>query len=439
MSSVLPRRQVLQAEFSNLPCHVEELLGSGGQGEVYRAVLGGSPLALKWYSPEWATPEQRAALSALVSAGAPSAMFLWPIDLVTRPGRPSFGYLMTLREPRFRSGVELAKRRIELPFRLLITAGLHLAEAFLQLHAKGLAYRDISFGNFFLDPATGDVLICDLDNVGVDGRPHNAVGGTMRFMAPEIVRGEAAPSSFTDQFSLAVLLHCILFMGHPLEGRREAEVGCLNPADQMRLYGADPVYLMNPKDGSNRPVPGRHDHVVAYWRVYPDFLKRLFTRAFTDGLRDRAARVKESEWRAALVRLRDLIIYCGHCGLENFFDPEPRSASGPRACWNCRHAVAPPPALHVGKQVVMLNHDARLYPHHVDDQAPYDFSRPVAEVTRNPRNPDVWGLKNLTGSKWVSITAANASADVEPGRSISIAPGTRIRFGTVEGEIRLPA
>ncbi len=433
MTSILKPPQVVRAELAGLPCEVQALLGAGGQGEVYRARLGNTPLALKWYFPESATSEQRTALDRLVRKGSPSELFLWPIDLTSAAGVPGFGYLMPLREPRFKSGIDLAKRRIEPSFRTLITAGLNLAHGFLQLHAQGLAYRDISFGNLFLDPSTGEVLICDLDNVGVDGQPHNAVGGTMRFMAPEIVRGEAVPSTATDQFSLAVLLHFMFFMAHPLEGQREAAIGCLDAAAQVRLYGTEPVYVADPRDKSNRPVPGRHDNMLAFWPVYPTALKKLFNQAFTKGLHDPASRVKESEWRAVLAQLRDLIIYCSGCGAENFFDLE--QSSQPASCWACRRALTPPPALHIGKQVVMLNHDTRLYPHHLDGQRRYDFSQPVAEVTRHPTNPDIWGLKNLSGSKWVSTPGGGQVSDVEPGRSVTIAPGTRLRFGKVEGEI----
>ena len=59
-----------------------------------------------------------------------------------------------------------------------------LADCFLQLHAQGLCYRDISLGNVFFDPRTGRPLVCDNDNVGVDGRDQARVLGTSRFMAP---------------------------------------------------------------------------------------------------------------------------------------------------------------------------------------------------------------------------------------------------------------
>jgi serine/threonine protein kinase len=434
MSTILKPGQVVQTVYAGQPCHVESLLGAGGQGEVYRASLGGAPLALKWLYPYAATANQRAAIDALIRKGAPSESFLWPIELASAPGVAGFGYLMALYEPRFRSGVDLAKRRIEPTFRALTTAGLNLAHGFLQLHAKGLAYRDISFGNLFLDPDTGDVLICDFDNVGVDGQHHNSVQGTMRFIAPEVVRGEAAPSTHTDQYSLAVLLHFLFYMAHPLEGRRELELGCIDPGAQYRLYGTEPVYVADPKNTSNRPVSGQHDNFLAFWPIYPPFLRNFFIRSFTEGLRDPAARVKESEWRSALVQLRDCIVYCGACGAENFADPETaRTAS---ACWSCRKPLAPPPSLHLGKQVVMLNHDTKLYPHHLDPQRHYDFTQPLAEVTRHPTNPGIWGLKNLSGARWTATSATGQPTEVEPGRSVTMAPGTRLRFGNIEGELR---
>ena len=67
----------------------------------------------------------------------------------------------------------------------------------------------------------------------------------------------------------------------------------------------------------------------------------------------------------------------------------------------------------------------------------YDFSAPVAEVATHPSRPGVWGLKNLSASKWVITTADGAVRDVEPGRSVSLAVGTRIQFGRSEGEIKV--
>ena len=438
MNQQLKPGQTLIAETSKAPCVVEAFLGGGGQGEVYRAQVGGESVALKWYLPHAATPTQRGALEALIKTGAPTARFLWPRELVSSADSPGFGYVMPLRAARFKGIVDLMKRRIEPSFRALATAGLELSDSYLQLHARGLCYRDISFGNVFFDPDSGEVLICDNDNVGVDGETRAGVLGTPRFMAPEVVRGDALPSTETDLFRLSVLLFYMLLVHHPLEGKREAEIRCLDLAAMQQLYGSNALFIFDPQDDSNRPLPGCHDNALAFWPLYPTFMRDLFTRAFTAGLRDpKHGRVRESEWRAAMVRLRDSIVYCHACAAECFYDPDALRAtgSGP-VCWSCATAVQLPARIRVGRSVVMLNHDGALFPHHLDDARRYDFSRPAAAVTRHPSDPQRWGLKNLSEEKWV-VVGAGSIAEVPPGRSLTLATGTRIHFGRAEGEIRV--
>ena len=439
MEQILREGQSVRTEPSGMSCTAEQLLGAGGQGEVYKARLGGEAVALKWFFPQMATAEQRQAIEVLVRKGAPSEHFLWPLELATDPQVQGFGYVMQLRPPRFKNIVDLMKRRIEPTFRALATSGFNLAHNYLLLHSEGLCYRDISFGNAFFDPVNGDVLICDNDNVAVDGAATLGVLGTPRFMAPEVVRGDARPSTQTDLFSLAVLSFYMLMVHHPLEGKRETEIKCLDLPAMNSLYGTNPLFIFDPVDKSNAPVPGMHDNALAFWRIYPDFLREIFTRAFTDGLRDPLARVRESEWRAVMVRLRDSIIYCAHCSLENFYDADKLKASGgnPGLCWSCAVPLKLPPRLRINRGVVMLNYDTQLFPHHIDDGRLYDFSQPVAAVAQHPTNKSVWGLKNLSSEKWVSTTADGKITDVEPGRSVTLSVGTKIQFGETEGEVRV--
>jgi DNA-binding helix-hairpin-helix protein with protein kinase domain len=434
MTGVLRPGQTVGTVGSPTRCKVGRLLGGGGQGEVYEADLGGRPVALKWYHRHTATAKQRKALEQLIAKGSPADQFLWPLFLAEEPGIPSYGYVMALRDSRFRNTSDLMTRRIEPTFRCVATAAFHLASAFLELHARGLCYCDISFSNIFIDPQNGDIRICDNDNVGIDRAADAAVGGTPRFMAPEIVRCERKPCRETDQYSLAVLLFYMLVMHHPLEGAHEAAIRCMDVPAMNMIYGKEPLFIFDPANPSNAPVPGIHGNAIEFWPLYPSFLRALFVQSFTDGLRDTQRRVTDSQWRKALVRLRDAIMHCDRCGSELFYESDPSEAAG-RRCWSCRAPLHNPWRLTIGGQAVVLNGDTRLYPHHLHAAPTYDFTAPAAEVTRHPTDPNVWGLKNLTSATWTMTVAGGDVREVPPGRSLPLAVGTRIAFGSVDGVI----
>lgn len=415
---------------------VDALLGSGGQGEVYRVTWQGKPHALKWYYPHTATAQQLARLRDLTRGGAPDPRFLWPLAMVGPfPPKPEYGYLMPLRPVSYRGIIDLMARRSEPSFRALATAGFHLAECYLKLHGRGLCYCDISFGNVFWNDATGEVLVCDNDNVILNGdRPE--VLGTQSFMAPELVTRSANPSIDTDKHSLAVLLFYMLTLHHPLKGKREEQVRSLDLPAREKLYGREPLFVFHPANRSNEPDPRYHQAVLNFWPLYPRFLKDLFTAAFTDGLTDPHRRVTENQWRGAMVRLRDAILYCG-CGAENFYDQDALAAGAAPKCWSCRKPLTLPYRIRLDRAVVMLNHDTRLFPHHVDPDRQYAFDAPVAEVSRHPKDPDRWGLRNLTTVNWTVQGADGAAVDVPPGRSASLGNGVKINFGRVVGEVRV--
>jgi hypothetical protein len=185
-------------------------------------------------------------------------------------------------------------------------------------------------------------------------------------------------------------------------------------------------------------VPGEQPNPVAFWPIYPAFLHDLFTRAFTEGIHDpQNGRVREGEWRAALIRLRDSIVICANCAAENFYEVSLERTAGtqPGVCWSCRREIVMPPRLTFGKNVLILNRDTQLFPHHVDMQRMYDFSSPIGEVTRHPSDPRIWGLKNLSEEKWTAITGDGQNSEVPPGRSLTLKTGTRINFGKSEGTL----
>ena len=439
MNQVLRPNEVVETLASKKKCRVEQFLGGGGQGEVFSANVEGTAVALKWYFPHTATDDQRATLQELIKSGPPDSRFLWPLDLVTGTGIEGFGYVMPLRDARYKGIPDLLKRRIDPSFRALAIAGCQLADGYLRLHSRGMCYRDINWGNIFFDPKTGEVLICDNDNVAVDKGERSGVGGTLGFMAPEIVRGEAHPSTQTDLFSLSVLLFYMFMVHHPLNGKKESEVHCLDSLAMQKLYGTDPIFIFDPNNDSNRPVRDFHDNALAFWPLYPEFLRKMFERAFTDGIRDpQNGRVRESEWRAAMVRLRDSIIYCPSCRNENFYDSTRiQTDGGIGKCWSCQNALKLPARIRFGpNNVVMLRHDAELCQHHIDATSGYDFAKVIACIAQHPNDPTIFGLKNSSVSRWTCTYPDGRITDVDPGKSVTLQSGIRINFGMAEGEIR---
>jgi hypothetical protein len=442
VGSLLNPRDRFRLSLSSIDCTVGELVGTGGQGEVYEvwpdvAGRSGEPFAFKCYFPANATKDQWLSLSTLIDMGAPDERFLWPSDLAELPDVHTFGYLMALREPRFAGLADLVRRSVTTSFRSIAIAGFQLADSFLALHSRGLCYRDISLGNVFFDPRTGDISICDNDNVTVDGRGHESVLGTTGFLAPEVERLEARPSAETDLYSLSVLLFLLCINHHPLLGERELRFPSLDQAAYASLYGRDPVFIFDPDDASNRPVSGSHDNATILWPLYPRFVREHLTKAFTDGLHRPEARVRESTWKGVMARLRDLIVRCG-CGAEVFFDAESGAVAGdpPGRCWSCGGEPTIPPRLRVNGRTTVLNDGMDLFGHHVAAQL-YDYETLAASVVRHPADPRIRGLKNRMSEPWEAIEADGTTHRVPPDRSVRLLEGLRIRFADADGDITI--
>ncbi|MBC8059915.1 MAG: serine/threonine protein kinase [Clostridiaceae bacterium] len=415
---------------------IKKLIGSGGQGEVYEIDMEGRPFALKWYFIDKGTEEQRGIIERLIKEGSPNERFLWPLCMVDSPDLETFGYIMPLRERNFAGIIDMMTGKASPSFRTLCSAAYELVDSYQKLHSLGRCYRDISFGNVFFDPKTGKVRICDNDNVTIDGAALCGVGGTQRFMAPEIVRGVASPSIDTDRFSLAVLLFYMLMMHHPLEGKKELDIHCLDGHTMKKLYGVEPIFIWNPKNTSNTPDPVEQRTPIIYWSIYPKFIKALFIKTFTIGIKKPKERVVETEWRRAFIQLRDSITYCGKCGAENFYDADKLQNNEPHICWKCGNMVKLPPRIKVGKSEIILNFDTKLYAHHLVKMADFDFKAPMAELSTHPQNPNIWGLKNLSRETWVMTTPEGLVSKIPPGKNVLIALGIVINFGSTEGEIR---
>jgi len=427
---VLTAGDAFELPVSRRWCTVQHLLGEGSQGSVFEVRVGADQqaLALKWYFDHTGTTTQRSSIAELVDRGAPDDRFLWPSEVITRSDHASFGYLMPLRPDTFVGLSDLLTGKVDAPFSVVCTLGAELADSFLSLHNDGLCYRDISFGNVFFEPSSGRPLICDNDNVGVDGSSPSFVLGTRRFMAPEIVRREASPSTATDLYSLSVLLFYLLMVGHPLVGRKELAFASWDDRAESQLFGADPLFIFDPDDRSNEPLEDEHGSVARNWDLYPDEIRRLFTTAFTTGLTDPAhGRVRESVWRSAMLRLLSSIQRCAACRKENFWRGRPGT------CWFCERPLDPPLRFEAAGRTLVLNDDTVVQTQHL--RAAYGDTTPIGRVARHPQRPDHWGIRNESDQTWAVILPSGEETEAAPGRAVGLLPGTTIRIGAVSAQI----
>ena len=223
---------------------VQKRLGGGGQGDVYLIDYNNSPMALKWYKKGIMNNPQ-AFYENLVDNkehGAPSAEFLWPVD-VTEWIDGTFGYVMPLKPNGFYEVSDFMLTNVRFKsYKIAIDAALKIVSAYRLLHNDGYSYQDLNDGNFFINPQNGKVLICDNDNVAPD-KTETGIIGKPRYMAPEIVMKKNMPNSLSDLFSMSVILFILFCMTHPLEGKRSLEP-CLSPALQEKLYGSEALFII---------------------------------------------------------------------------------------------------------------------------------------------------------------------------------------------------
>lgn len=411
---------------------VKDKLGEGGQGSVYLVEVNGRDFALKWYHARALKNSAKFYDNLMnnIEQGSPSPAFIWP-QALTETSDGEFGYVMELIPPEYKCFSDFLLTKEKFPsVTAVVNAALNITNGFRELHRKGFSYQDLNDGNFFINPRNGDVLICDTDNVAPYGESLG-IAGKARYMAPEVVRNIKAPDVMTDRFSLAVILFRLLFLDHPLEGKRTL-CPCLTEELEQKFYGKAPLFIYDPNDNTNRPVRGVHCNVTRLWSCYPEFIREKFAYAFSqDCLHSRAKRPTDNEWQIAFTRLRDCIVTCP-CGGDTFIDlTAPESV-----CINCGVKLPRPPVLKSKKYQVALFPGNKLYRCHIDEDSD-DYTRVAAEVIRSRNRPSIWGLRNKSGEVWTAELKDGSQNVIENGKVQIIVSAKSIDFGNCVGKIEL--
>lgn len=228
--------------------HLEEKIGSGGMGTVFRAMQQSlrREVAVKILSPSWSADDRHSEAfenESRVIAG------LRHTNIVEVYGAGQEGpwryYVMGLVRGQGVSAGNLCRAFPGVPHEQAVArVGLQAAKALAFAHAHGVLHRDVKPGNLLLDDAgvlhVSDFGLATVLNAGEEAplvtQTHD---GTLRYMAPErLLHGENSYAG--DQYSLGLTLYELLTR-RPVF--REAEPGhlvrriCSGPLPPLRGAG----------------------------------------------------------------------------------------------------------------------------------------------------------------------------------------------------------
>lgn len=404
---------------------VEELLGEGGQGAVYKVKTeDGSAKALKWYT-NVDIIDNSDFYSNIVKLSETTIynkeMFLWP-ELVTLRQHDSYGYLMDLRPANFKEfGDFFCAREYFHSFTARVNASINICKSFLSLHRSGFSYQDLNEGNIFIDPETGDVLICDNDNVAPNG-VSSGVSGKARYIAPEVLDKKNGPNISSDRFSLAILLYRIFMVDHPFEGQTQLKYPCMTEDIEKSVYGRDAIFVFDDKNVGNRPCNIQKNH-NKFWNFCPDSLKRMFKDALShDAIIDPSKRKHEKEWIELLMQLRANLIVCPHSSKEK--DHDFLSDGNVKECPLCHKQIS-------HTDIVELHSKSCAYPYLISRHKYLyveDSKVGYSQIRKTESRVDV-GLRNLTATKWAVTTASGKTVELGPNEIMPLRNCMEINMG----------
>lgn len=411
---------------------VKEFLAEGGQGAVYTAEYRGESKALKWYQKAslGKAPESfYENIKQNVMRGTPSPEFLWPID-ITEWVDGTFGYIMDLRPEGYYEITDYMLCHVRFKsFKTIIDAATRVVSAFRILHNAGYSYQDLNDGNFFINPQNGRVLICDNDNVAPDGTDTGIIGKP-RYMAPEIVLGKSKPNSLTDRFSMSLILYILFCLNHPLEGKRYL-VPALTPALQEKLYGSEPLFIMDPDDKRNEPHPAVHKNSLMVWPCLPNYMQKIFLDSFSQkAFQKPSARPSEITWLNVLTRFRSEIVPCV-CGNEVF-----TQQGKPCKCDACGKKMDIPFRLELSSYSIPAVKDSRIYRCQIGVCDEKEALMPVAQVLQK-KESGALGIKNKSEKRWDAVTTKGTTRKVAPEEVIPMKAG--ITFVIEDEQITIQA
>ena len=307
---------------------VAELIGTGGEGEVY-SVNGRSGLAVKIYNKDLRAKREHK-VRAMVGEGlaVKTDLIAYPNEVVTDRRGNFLGFVMRLVSG-YRPLHELyspKSRQRHFPkadYRFIVHAALNVARAVGKVHQTGCVIGDLNHsGVLVAQDATVALIDADSFQFSLNGRSYPCVVGVPDFTPPELHGKKLASVQRTvehDNFGLAVAVFHLLFMGrHPYAGRYKGPDLSMGDAIAQNRFAFS---LIRQAATLTTPPPG-----ALTLDLFPDAIAGAFEAAF--GLTP-GARPSALDWIHSLNNLEGALNHCSR--IKTHYFPAPA-----RGCSWCK-------------------------------------------------------------------------------------------------------
>lgn len=291
-------------------------LGRGGEGTVYE-LQHNAELVLKHYSePLDGEKESKLKLMAAMRSEEIEAYAAWPIDVVYGADHKACGFVMKKLKgylPLHHLFSPMDRKRMfhDKGYNFLVHVARNLAIAFHKLHTAGIIVGDVNEGNILLNP-NGMIAFIDCDSFQIRHETgyYFCEVGVPRYTPPEMLKRSTfenvVRTDNTDNFSLAVLIFQLLFLGrHPFAGRHK---GAADIDEETAIKQKQFAYSLENTKKKLSPPPDSFK-----MEDLPADLASLFHSAFEHETRPTA-----SEWALALGNLSKNIATCSISNLHTY-------------------------------------------------------------------------------------------------------------------------